>query len=128
MNSEAASLLPSSTIMTSKLGAFFCSAKDRRHRSSGTQSLKTAMMTLKARPVAVSCLPIGALCCRGAALRPVGLHKQPRNHNLTIGVAFSESPWPGAVTAYQTSETSSRAQTTRNQLRRMQCDYQNSTG
>src|SRR5437879_9596822 len=97
MNSGAASLLPSSTIMTSNLGAFFCSAKDRRHRSSATQSLKTAMMTLNARLVAVSGLPIGALCRRGAGLQPVELHKEPQNHNLihsSVGSLRVKRFWP----------------------------------
>ena len=45
--SGAASLLPSSTTMTSKLGASVCCSTERRHASSTIQSLWTAMMRLK---------------------------------------------------------------------------------
>jgi len=46
MKSGAASLLPSSTTMASKLGPPVCCASDRKHRSSGAQSLQTAITML----------------------------------------------------------------------------------
>src|SRR5208282_2237635 len=47
MKPGAASLLPSSTTMTSKLGESVCCAKDAKQLSSGTQSLYAPIITLK---------------------------------------------------------------------------------